>query len=117
MTGTVSVTRDQTVIVARYTGAMTTELVEDAQQQIRALLQGATDRRILYDTVEMEKPPMHLAMSMRRFDAEIRDRVAKSATIVSNAAIAFLAKVAFAASRNHTVFYGDTEEALAWVRS
>ena len=111
----VNVIRQGNLIHATYRGAMTMDLVRDAQRQIETLLNTTPDARVLYDTLEMEPPSMQLALEMKAFDARVQPRVVRSATLVPDAMTAFMAKVAFALSRDHKVFYNDREKALEWL--
>ena len=111
----VEVQRRGNLIHAVYRGRMTMELVKSGEQQIEKLVQATPDAAILYDTLEMEPPPMELAIEMKAFDGRIRNRVRRSATLVPSAMTAFMAKVAFVLSREHKVFYHDRDAAIAWL--
>ena len=113
----VSVSLDGNIIHARYVGAMTSELVRQGERDIETLIGRRADLAILYDCVEMDPPPMNLALQMKSFDDRVRSRVVCCATVVKDAMTAFLSKVAFALARNHRVFYNDLAAATAWLRS
>jgi hypothetical protein len=113
--GSVHVSLEDSVIHARYMGDMTMELVREAQKQIENLLGTSVSRTVLYNTLAMEPTPVALAVEMKRFDASIRTRVKRCATVVATPAIAFLAKVAFALSPAHRVFYSDLDGAIRWL--
>jgi hypothetical protein len=53
---------------------------------------------------------------MKAFDGRIRNKVLRSATVVRDAATAFMAKIAFVFSREHKVFYDDLDKALEWLK-
>lgn len=103
------------VIDAVYSGAMTMSLVKEAQAKIEAFLRVVPHPVILYDTLAMDPPPMALAMEMKAFDARVQPRILRSATVVKDAMTAFMAKIAFAFSRDHRVFYDDRDGALRWL--
>jgi hypothetical protein len=111
----VEVFRTGNLIHAVYDGAMNMELVQSGEQQIETLLRTTPEPVILYDTLKMAPPPIELAIEMKKFDSRIRHLVRRSATVVPDAMTAFMAKVAFALSRDHKVFYGDLDAALRWL--
>ena len=113
----VNIIRLGNLIHATYRGAMTMDLVRDAERQIELLLNTTPDARVLYDTLKMDPPTMELAMEMKSFNSRIQPRVVRSATVVSDAKTAFMAKVAFVLSRDHKVFYNDLDKALEWLNA
>lgn len=115
--GAVAVRQEGNIIHAIYSGAMTMELVRDGERRIEELIAKIPGPVVLYDTLAMEPPPIQLAMEMKAFDGRIRDSVVRSATVVPEAGTAFMAKIAFALSRNHKVFYHDLKAAYAWLRN
>jgi hypothetical protein len=115
--GAIAVRQEGNIIHAIYSGAMTMELVRDGQRRIEDLVAKISAPVILYDTLAMDPPPIQLAMEMKAFDGRIRDSVVRSATVVPEAGTAFMAKIAFALSRNHKVFYHDINAAYSWLRN
>lgn len=111
----VSVRLEGKVIHAIYTGEMTMELVRDGQRRIEEMLGQVDKPFVLYDTLAMDAPPIRLAMEMKAFDHRVRTRVVRSATVVRDPGTAFMAKVAFALSREHRVFYHDLQAAYDWL--
>jgi hypothetical protein len=115
MPGEVRVTNEGGIVCAVYLGQMNPRLLDESNGVIRSLLAHTQARRILYDTLHMAEPTMDLALQMKRFDAELRGSVDRAATLVPAAATAFMAKIAFAFTKSHKVFYRDREAALAWL--
>ncbi|MCG6551103.1 MAG: STAS/SEC14 domain-containing protein [Candidatus Magnetominusculus sp. LBB02] len=117
MKGLAEVSLQDGIIIAVYTGEMSMEIVKQAAEDIEDLIIKAQSAKILYNTLEMESPSMKLAMEMKAFDAKIRDKIQKSATLVPGAATAFFASIAFILSKNHKIFHKDLDAALAWLKS
>lgn len=111
----VSVRREGNIVHAIYAGAMTLDLVREGERRIEDAVSDLEDPLLLYDTLEMDPPPMKLAMEMKTFDQRLRSRVRRSATVVQDSTTAFMAKVAFLFSHNHKVFYDDLQAAYAWL--
>ncbi len=105
------------VIHALYEGKMTMELVKEGEQKIEELIPSLPEPLVLYDCLAMNPPGMDLALEMKRFDSRIQPRIKRSATVVADAKTAFAARVAFALSRDHRVFYNDRGGAIAWLQS
>ena len=106
-----------TVIIAHYEGEMNSELVNDSATRIEQLLDTTEANKILYDTLNMSKPPLKLALQMKSFDTRIKDKVIKSATVVPGAATALKASIAFVLSKQHKVFHNDYDGAIEWLNS
>ncbi|KWT92842.1 STAS/SEC14 domain-containing protein [Candidatus Magnetominusculus xianensis] len=117
MKGQTDITLQDGIIISVYTGEMDMEIVKQAASGIEELLTKSQSTRILYNTLNMETPSMKLAMEMKSFDAKIRDKVQKSATVVPSATTAFFASIAFILSKNHKVFHNDLDAALSWLKS
>ncbi len=116
MTGSTRVTCNGYRIEAKYSGKMTSELLEDTNRQIRSYVEKGC-RIILYNTLDMAKPEMKLSILMKKFDMEIGSRLSACATVTSDPTTAFMAKMAFIFTPNHKVFYNQLDEALAWLQS
>jgi hypothetical protein len=117
MAGTAEVEVKEGIIVATYRGEMTLDIVRKAGADIEEKLASSGAVKILYDTIEMENPAMKLALEMKSFDAKIKDKVEKSATVVPGAATALKASIAFVLSRRHKVFHNDMAAAVVWLKS
>lgn len=112
---TVVVSLRGNMIEAIYTGAMNMVLVKDGERQIEALIRKTPHPVVLYDTLAMDPPSMELALEMKAFDKRVQPLILRSATVVSDAKTAFMAKVAFVFSRDHKVFYADRDGAVKWL--
>ncbi len=117
MPGLVDVELKDNIIYATYVGEMNMELVKKAAASIEEYVNKITSSRILYDTLQMDNPPMKLALEMKAFDKRIKDKVEKSATVVPTATTAFMAAIAFILSKNHKVFYNNFDGAEKWLKS
>lgn len=113
--GSVAVVLEGNIIHAKYTGAMTMDLVRQGEREIENLVSPGRNNVILYDCIAMNPPSMNLAIEMKAFDGRVRSQVIACATVVSDAMTAFMSKVAFALARNHRVFYNDLQGAIAWL--
>jgi hypothetical protein len=114
--GKVVVSLRGNIIEAVYTGAMTMNLVKEGEAKIEQMISHTPHPVVLYDTLAMDPPSMDLAMEMKAFDKRVQPRILRSATAVSDAKTAFMAKVAFVFARDHRVFYADREGALRWLQ-
>ena len=116
MPGSVKVSHDGGVVFAEYVGDMDKATLDEANGRIRQLLEQSRARRILYDTLRMSDPSMDLALQMKKFDASIRPLLDRAATVVLKSSTAFMARAAFAFTKDHRVFYQSRDEALQWLR-
>jgi hypothetical protein len=104
------------IIVARIRGAATTELVHECQKRVVALQSDTGCNRILYDALELERPPIDLVLAQRAMTGELKHAWAKIAIVVPNTAIAYLSRLAFG-DANHRVFYNDITAAILWLNN
>lgn len=100
------------IIHAVYESEMTMDVVKEGERKIEALTPSLEKPLVLYDTLSMRPPSLDLALEMKAFDGRIQPRIVRSATVVGDAMTAFAAKVAFALSRDHRVFYNDRAAAI-----
>ncbi len=117
MAGSINVELKGDIIYATYHGEMNLELVREAATAIEVYVNKTSNCKILYNTLDMDKPPMKLALEMKSFDKRIKDKVEKSATVVPSATTAFMASIAFVLSKNHKVFHKDLKGAEEWLKS
>jgi hypothetical protein len=117
MEGSVKVEVKDDIIIAHYYGAMTEAIVKEGQTLIEKHLYETNSKLILYNILEMELPATRLAFDMQEFDKLVRERVNKSATVVSGAESAFKAELSFVLSKNHQIFYNDLQKAMEWLKS
>lgn len=102
------------IIVARVRGIPTEELLREAQNSIVLLAKETERDKILYDTLEMEAPPIEVPLSQWTLDKEITSMYLRRAIVVPNAKLAYLARIAFA-DGDCRVFYNDLSKAIAWL--
>lgn len=102
------------LIEAIYKGEMTTELLNETNAKIRTYVEKGC-KCILYNTLDMNKPEMKHSLMMKQFDQEIGPKLNACATVTSNPATAFMAKLAFIFTPNHRVFYNQLDEAKTWL--
>lgn len=102
------------VIVARVRGMPTVELIQACQGRVLSLLQDTGCRRVLYDALEMERPPVDIAVVQQGLTSNLKAHSARIALVVPNTALAYLARLAFGES-DHRVFYNDIAGAFAWL--
>ena len=102
------------IIIARIRGIPTEELIRECQQRVIALQADTKCTRVLYDALELERPPIEIVLTQQAFSAELKDSALSVAIVVPNTSIAYLARLAFGAL-NHRVFYNDIAAAVLWL--
>jgi hypothetical protein len=109
------------VIVARIRGRATAEVLRECEQRVLELARHTHQVRVLYDALELEPPEMELVLLQKQLDAEKKANLGaaslRTAILVSNTRIAYLARIAFghAGEANYRVFYDDRAAALDWL--
>jgi hypothetical protein len=103
------------IIVARIRGTATAALIHECQNRVVALQQDTGCKRILYDALELERPPIDIVLTQQEFTHTLKQRGANIAIVVPNTAIAYLARLAFGEA-NHRVFYNDISAAVLWLK-
>src|SRR5689334_4830622 len=102
-----------TVIVARVRGKPTAEMLRECERRVLELARDTQHVRVLYDALELEPPEMELVLLQKQLDSEKRDTFGsgslRTAILVSNTRIAYLARIAFghAGEATYRVFYND----------
>jgi hypothetical protein len=104
------------LVVARVRGEPTEELLRDAQERVLFLVRDAGRGKILYDTLEMDPPPVDVPWSQRALDEQLGNIQLKRAIVVPNSRMAFLARIAFGEG-DYRVFYNDMVAAINWLVS
>jgi hypothetical protein len=102
------------IIVARVRGKPTAELIRECQRRVIALRSDTVCSRIMYDALELERPPIDIVLTQQALTDDLRDSGVKIAIVVPNTAIAYLARLAFGEA-NHRVFYNDISAAVLWL--
>jgi hypothetical protein len=102
------------IIVARVRGKPTADLIRECQSRVIALRGDTGCSRIMYDALELERPPIEIVLTQQALTSDLRDSGVKIAIVVPNTAIAYLARLAFG-DANHRVFYNDISAAVLWL--
>jgi len=102
------------LIIARVRGIPTEELLRACQAQVLTLVHETGRRRVLYDALEMDPPPVDVVLTQR--DLDEKDQVAlQRAIVVPTAKLAYLARLAFGEG-DYRVFYSDMVAAILWLK-
>jgi hypothetical protein len=102
------------LIVARIRGEPIEALLRDCQERVLELIRDAGRGRVLYDTLEMEAPPVDIPLAQRKLDEELGGVHIRRAIVVPNTKLAYLARLAFG-DGDYRVFYSDLTAALTWL--
>ena len=102
------------LIVARVRGEPTEELLRETQDQVLFLVQDAGRGKVLYDTLEMEAPPVDVPWAQRALDEKLGPTKLRRAIVVPNSRLAYLARLAFGEG-DYRVFYNDIVLAIKWL--
>lgn len=105
-----------TFIVARIRGLPTDELIRDCQQRVLALQAETGCPRILYDALELQRPPITVVLQQQMLSQALHLSGVRVAILVPNTSIAYLARIAFG-DLEHRVFYNDFAAAVLWLSS
>ena len=109
------------VIVARIRGHVTAELLKECEDRVLELARETQHVRVLYDGLELEAPEMEVVLFQQQLEivkrAHLRSASLRTALLVPNTRIAYLARIAFghAGESNYRVFYNDLGAALKWL--
>lgn len=105
-----------TFIVARIRGLPTAELIRECQQRVVALQTETGCQRVLYDALELQRPPIEIVLQQQSLAAAMHPSEVRVAILVPNTSIAYLARIAFG-ELQHRVFYNDFAAAVLWLSS
>ncbi len=94
------------LVIARVRGEPTEQLLRDAQERVLFLVRDAERGKVLYDTLEMEPPPVDVPWVQRALDEKLGPIKLKRAIVVPNSRLAFLARIAFGEG-DYRVFYNE----------
>jgi len=117
MSGTVKAELIGDIIQVIWSGTVDMPLLLEGQEKILALLARRSHAKILHNTLDMDDPSTSLALKMRQFDMEIKDRVDGIATVVKSPKTAVMAKISFAFSKKHQVYRDNLDAARCWLNS
>lgn len=102
------------IIIARVRGVPSEALLQECQERILALVEETGRRRVLYDGLEMDPPPIDVPLSQWKLDSDIGSVQLKRAVLVPNTRLAYLARIAFGET-DCRVFYNDITSAIRWL--
>ena len=102
------------LIVARVRGEPNEQLLRETQDKVLFLVKDAGRARVLYDTLEMDAPPVDVPWSQRELDAKLGSTQLRRAIVVPNSKLAYLARLAFGEG-DYRVFYNDMIAAIKWL--
>ncbi len=102
------------LVVARVRGEPTEQLLREAQEKVLFLVRDAGRGKVLYDTLEMDAPPVDIPWAQRALDEQLGPIKLKRAIVVPNSRLAFLARIAFGEG-DYRVFYNDMVAAIQWL--
>lgn len=102
------------LVIARVRGLPTERLLAECQEQVLFLVKDAGRGKVLYDTLEMESPPVDVPWSQRELDRELGPVALRRAIVVPNSRLAYLARLAFGEG-DYRVFYNDFVAAVTWL--
>jgi hypothetical protein len=102
------------IIVARIRGRATADLIRECQNRVVTLQSDTDCNRIMYDALELERPPIESVLTQQALTDTLKQSRVKIAIVVPNTAIAYLARLAFGEA-NHRVFYNDISAAVLWL--
>jgi hypothetical protein len=101
-------------IIARVWGCPTEAVLKECQSEVLLLARESGVRKVLYDALEMDPPPVSIPWVQRALDEQLADVKLRRAIVVPNTKIAFLARLAFG-DGDYRVFYEDKAAALEWL--
>jgi hypothetical protein len=102
------------LVIARVRGEPTETLLRECQEKVLFLVRDAGRGKVLYDTLEMDAPPVDVPWSQRALDENLGDIKLRRAIVVPNSKLAYLARLAFGEG-NYRVFYNDMVAAIKWL--
>ncbi len=110
----VAVNLADSFIVARVRGCPTEAVLQECQTEVLSLVRESGVRKVLYDALDMEPPPVSIPWVQRALDEQVVDVKLRRAIVVPNTKLAFLARLAFG-DGDYRVFYEDKVAALEWL--
>lgn len=102
------------LVIARVRGEPTEEMLRQCQDEVLFLVQDAGRGKVLYDTLEMESPPVDVPWTQRELDEKLGAIKLRRAIVVPNSRLAYLARLAFG-DGDYRVFYNDIVAAVNWL--
>src|SRR4051794_14400662 len=102
------------LIIARIRGEPSEALLRDCQERVLQIMRDTGGRKVLYDALEMESPPVDVPLAQRKLDAALGPFHFRRAIVVPNTRLAYLARLAFG-DGDYRVFYNDMIAAISWL--
>ncbi|WP_116811935.1 STAS/SEC14 domain-containing protein [Steroidobacter cummioxidans] len=102
------------LIIARVRGCPTEAVLQECQSEVLLLARESGVRKVLYDALEMDPPPVSIPWAQRSLDEQLTDVKLRRAIVVPNTKLAFLARLAFG-DGDYRVFYEDKAAAVEWL--
>ena len=102
------------LIVARVRGEPNEDLLRECQQRVLELVRDTGRGKVLYDTLEMDSPPVDVPLLQRKLDEALGPVKLRRAIVVPNTRLAYLARLAFGEG-DYRVFYSDITAAVKWL--
>ncbi len=102
------------LIVARIRGEPNEQLLRETQEKVLFLVRDCGRGKVLYDTLEMDPPPVEVPWSQRELDEKLGPVRLRRAIVVPNSRLAYLARLAFGEG-DYRVFYSDMVAAIKWL--
>lgn len=106
------------IIVARVRGKPSVELLKEIQRRVLLLAKETQQGQVLYDALEMDPPDIEGVLVQQKLEEQLQSELPtlklRSAIVVPNSRIAYLARIAFGAG-DHRVFYSDMAHAIKWL--
>jgi hypothetical protein len=102
------------LVIARVRGEPTEALLRECQERVLFLVKDAGRGKVLYDTLEMDAPPVDVPWAQRELDEKLGDVKLRRAIVVPNSRLAYLARLAFGEG-DYRVFYNDIVAAVRWL--
>jgi hypothetical protein len=102
------------LIVARVRGEPTEAILRECQDQVLCLVGDTGRGKVLYDTLEMEAPPVDVPLVQPELDEQLGPVKLRRAIVVPNSRLAYLARLAFGEG-DYRVFYSDMIAPVKWL--
>jgi hypothetical protein len=102
------------LVLARVRGEPTAALLQECQEKVLFLVKDAEKGKVLYDTLEMEPPPVDVPLAQQELDQALGAIKLRRAIVVPNSRLAYLARLAFGEGE-YRVFYNDIVSAVTWL--